>query len=66
MIAEVPPIGIFKEVNYFGGYEIAIPSGQILKRFSPQELADRWGETLGERVKADFRSLSPPSKAVAP
>jgi hypothetical protein len=66
VIAEVPPIGICKKEEYFGGYEISVGSGQIIKRFSPQQLADRWDEVLGERLKSNLRFLSPDAKATVP
>jgi hypothetical protein len=65
-IAEVPPIGICKEAEYFGGYEIALASQQIVQRLSPQQLGDRWGEVLGERLKSNLGYLSAEAKTALP
>jgi hypothetical protein len=66
VIAEVPPVGICKEAEYFGGYEIALESRQIFQRFSPQQLSDRWGEVLGERLKSNLAYLSADTRATVP
>jgi len=66
VVAEVPPIGICKEQEYFGGYKIALPSGQIVQRLSPQQLSDQWADTLGERLKSNLEYLSPEAKATVP
>lgn len=66
IVAEAPPIGICKDAEYFGGYEVSLASGRILKRFSPQQLADRWGEALGERLKSNLHFLSTEAKATVP
>ena len=66
IVAEVPPVGICKDAGYFGGYEISISSGHIVRRFSPKELEDRWGDTLGDRLRGDFESLSIDGKSAEP
>jgi hypothetical protein len=66
VIAEVPPLGICKEEEYFGGYEISVGSGQIMGRFSPQQLADRWSAVLGERLKSNLSFLSASARATVP
>lgn len=66
MVAEAPPIGICKDAEYFGGYEISLRSREIVERFSPEQLADRWGNMLGERLKSDLAYLSAKSKKALP
>jgi len=66
VIAEVPPVGVCKEMKYFGGYEVSLRSGEIKGQFSPQQLADRWGGTLGERLRDDLQSLSADTKRKLP
>jgi hypothetical protein len=64
--AEVPPLGICKEADYFGGYEISISSGEILRRFSPDGLAAGWSQVLGESLTGDLELLSPKAKSSLP
>jgi hypothetical protein len=66
IVAEVPPIGVCKDLEYFGGYEVSLNSQRIVQRFSPQQLADRWGEVLGERLKSNLGYLSREAKATMP
>jgi len=66
MIAEVPPIGTCKNEEYFGGYEMSVGSGRILGRFSPQQLVDRWGQELGDRLKSNLDFLSAAAKGLVP
>lgn len=66
IIAEVPPVGICKEEEYFGGYEIALPSPQIVQRFSPKQLSDTWTQVLGDRLKSNLEFLSADAKAKVP
>jgi len=66
LVAEVPPLGICKEANYFGGYEISLSSGDILRRLSPDELTAAWSQVLGERLKGDLELLSAKAKRRVP
>ena len=66
VVAEVPPLGICKEADYFGGYEISTSSDEILRRLSPQELVAGWGQVMGERLKGDFELLSARAKSRMP
>jgi hypothetical protein len=66
VVAEAPPIGICKDAEYFAGYEISLRSGQIVGRFSPQRLADRWGKALGDRLKSNFQYLSAEKRSAVP
>ena len=66
VIAEVPPIGICKQLEYFGGYSVQIPGPQILERFSPQQLIDRWGTTMGERLQGNLQNLSVEDRITKP
>jgi hypothetical protein len=66
LVAEVPPLGICKQADYFAGYEIALASQQIIQRFSPQQLRDRWSEVLGERLKGNLTSLSEDARSSIP
>jgi hypothetical protein len=62
IVAEVPPIGICPDMEYFGGYLVSIPTGQIVERYDPQELEDRWKDALGYRLTDDFYQLSAEQK----
>lgn len=66
VIVEVPPVGICKEAEYFGGYEIELNSLQIAQRFSPQQLGDRWSTVLGDRLTSNLGYLSARAKATIP
>lgn len=66
IIAEVPPVGICKDMQYFGGFLVSVPSGQISERYSPQQLADRWGDVLGERLQSNLKYLSDDAKTRRP
>lgn len=66
IVAEVPPVGVCKDLEYFGGYEVSLNSGTVVQRFSPQQLADRWGEVLGERLKSNLGYLSRDAKVTLP
>jgi hypothetical protein len=66
IVAEVPPISLCKDMEYFAGYEILLSSRRIVGRFSPQQLADRWGEVLGERLRSNLQFLSADAKARVP
>jgi hypothetical protein len=66
VVAEVPPTGICREQEYFGGYEIVFPSRRIVRRLSPEQLSDSWGEVLGERLKSNLQFLSAAAKAKVP
>jgi len=66
VIAEVPPVGICKQMGYFGGYEISLASMKIVGRFSPEQLADRWIGALGDRLSSNFSNLSQAAKASVP
>ena len=66
IVAEVPPVGLCDQLEYFGGYLIAIPSGKVLARYSPQQLVDGWSEVLGDRLKSNFHYLSANQKNEIP
>lgn len=66
LTAEVPPLGICREADYFGGYEISTSSGRILRRLSPEELAAGWSQVLGQRLIGDLELLSPRAKSSLP
>ncbi len=66
LVAEVPPIGICEDSEYFGGYSISITSGEIVARYSPRELMTRWGKILGERLTGNFEELSEEQRTKAP
>lgn len=66
VVAEVPPLGICSQADYFGGYEISLSSGRILRRFSPEELAAGWSQVLGESLVGDLKQLSPKAKSSSP
>ncbi len=66
VVAEVPNLGICKQMYYFGGFLLTVPSGQILQRFSTLELIDRWGKDLGWRLEGDLHYLRPAEKTMKP
>src|SRR5579885_3027437 len=57
VVAEAPPVGVCKDANYFGGYEVSLTSRKILQRFSPQQLHDQWDAELGERLRDNLTLL---------
>ena len=59
-------IGICEDMQYFAGFLVSVPSGQISERYSPQELANRWGDVLGERLQSKLKYLSDDAKARRP
>jgi hypothetical protein len=67
IVAEVPPIGgICTEMNYFGGYLVSVANGQIIERYNPQAVKDRWEDSLGYRLKGDFDLLSLAQRTTIP
>lgn len=66
IVSEVPPVGICVDMEYFGGYLIAVDSGKIVKRYSPEALKDRWEDVLGYRLKGDFAELSAERRVALP
>ena len=66
VVAEAPPVGVCKDANYFGGYEVSLTSRKILQSFSPQQLHDQWDGELGERLRDDLTLLSGDAKTKEP
>jgi hypothetical protein len=66
VVAEVPPIGICRESEYFGGYLISVPDGRIITRYSPREIMARWPGLLGERLKSNLHYLSRKQQSMTP
>lgn len=50
MVAEVPPHSSCAQMGWFMGYEIAVPSGDIVQTYETAELVKRWRPELGKRL----------------
>jgi len=66
LVAEEPPVGICPDMNYFGGYLISVGDGQIVERYSPKTIEDRWTDVLGYRLKGEFEYLSAEQRVALP
>jgi hypothetical protein len=66
IVAEEPPLGICPDMNYFGGYLISVADGQIIERYSPKTIQDRWKDGLGFRLKDEFEYLSAEQQVALP
>ena len=66
LVAEEPPVGICPDENYFGGYSISVGDGQIVERYSPNTMKDRWKDVLGYRLKDEFEYLSAEQRVAVP
>jgi hypothetical protein len=68
VVAEVPPVGICQQMEYFGGYLVSLSSSSVKidERYTPQVLQNRWDKMMGDRLKSDFAELSPEQKASLP
>jgi hypothetical protein len=54
------------QAGEFGGYIVSIPDGDILGRYSPNELVQRWRGALGNRLQGNYADLSPEQKRARP
>jgi hypothetical protein len=67
VVAQVPAIGICGDkMRYFGGYSVSLSTGRITNRFSPDELAKRWKQVLGQHLQDDLGLLAENEKDVLP
>jgi hypothetical protein len=66
VVAEVPPVSICPDMEYFGGYLISVGDGQIVERYGPSAMEDRWRDVLGDTLKSDFANLSAEQRAALP
>ena len=66
VIAEVPNVGICKQMGYFAGYLVSADSGGIIQRYTPQKLAQHWGKQLGENLLSDLHYMSRSRKTIEP
>ncbi len=66
VVAEVPPVGICEHIGYFGGYLISVTAHQIVERYSPDAIANRWKDALGYRLKGDYEHLPVEQRAMLP
>jgi hypothetical protein len=66
VVVEVPQDNICKNAGYFQGYLISIPDERVIERYSSRELARRWKDLLGERLKGDLDSMSTQARDAVP
>jgi hypothetical protein len=68
VVAEVPPLGICKDMGYFAGYMVSISgtTSRLLERYSPNAIETQWKDALGYRLKGDLEQLSAEQRAELP
>lgn len=66
LVAEVPPEGMCGQMGYFGGYLISAHGGQVLQRYSPENLFQQFGKIMGKRLHGDFSGLTRKEKSELP
>ena len=64
-IVEVPPDSSCDR-GYFGGYLVDTKVSSILDRLTPEDVVQRFGKAVGQRLKADYEDLTYKEKVTAP
>jgi hypothetical protein len=65
VVAEAPPDS-WCDRGYFGGYVVSLSDSAILRRYSPQQLNEQYGQMIGARLRGDFENLTKKEKSELP
>ncbi|HLJ85934.1 MAG TPA: hypothetical protein VKZ53_03875 [Candidatus Angelobacter sp.] len=66
VVAEVPPIGMCDQMEYFAAYGIVMSTGRIVARYSPKMLMEQQQAVLGPRLTSNFKYMRPDQKDTLP
>jgi hypothetical protein len=66
IVAEIPPVSICKQMEYFGTYLLSLDEMMIEKSFSPKQSYENWHWAFGTRLCGDFEQLSGDERKTAP
>jgi hypothetical protein len=59
LVAEIPPDQACGEHRgYFGSYLLSTSDLRIIRQYSPEELVQEWGASIGFRLKANYDDLT--------
>jgi hypothetical protein len=53
LAVEIPEAKTCEPSGKFVGYAVRVPSGEIMKRYSDDEVRARWGDSLGKRLRTE-------------